>query len=160
MGRCQSSENCAEHRVAAGRLGECARIRQERRHSRLAACGVVAVDQRAERVERDVLRESHSQRELPGADGHPRPGLVERKPEQRPVQGMDREPGGSPVLAARHALAEHGDVGVVAAKNALVEWLERGPRECGDRAGGRGSCAAGHRDIITAAARRPASKVL
>ena len=162
MPRClrESSENCTEQRVAPSRLRERARVRQERRHARLAARRVVAVDQRTERIKSDVLREGDSQRELPRVDRESRPGFVEGQPEERAVHGMDCEPGVPPVPTARHALPEHGDVRVVAAEEALVEGLERSPRQCSDRAGGRGSCAAGHPDIIPAATRRPASNVL
>ena len=107
-----------------------------------------------------MLRERHSQREPPRAGGESRPGFVEGQPEERAVQGMDCEPGVPPVPTARHALPEHGDVRVVAAEKALVEGFEGSPRQGGDRAGGRGSCTAGHPHIITAATRRPASNVL
>jgi hypothetical protein len=48
---------------------------------------------------------------------------MKREPEQRSVQRVDREPGGAPAWAARHRLAEEGDIGVVAAEKLLVERL-------------------------------------
>ena len=81
----------------------------------LAARWVITVDEVAERVEADVLGEGHAERELPGVDPEDPPGVIKREPEERSVQRVDRKPGGAPASAARHRLAEEGDIGIVAA---------------------------------------------
>ncbi len=53
--------------------------------------------------------------------------LVECETERGTVGDVDREARRSPARPARHGLAEHGDVGVVAAEDALVERLLRRP---------------------------------
>ena len=46
------------------------------------------------------------------------------EPEQRPVEGVERESRGSPAsAAARHGFAEERDIGIVATQKLLVEWL-------------------------------------
>ena len=130
-------EHGAEERVPPRRLGKRVRARQERRDAGLTARRVIAVDEVAERIERRVLGERHPEREPPGAHANVPPGLVERGPEQRAVREVEREPHRPPARAARHRLAEHGDVGVVVAEHPLVERLLQGPHGRRDRPGQR-----------------------
>jgi endonuclease VIII len=116
-------------------LGEGA-ARHQVGKARLAAGGVVEVDEVAEREERQVLSERHRDREPPLVDVEPAPGLVVGEPEDGAVREMDRETGSPPAGAARHELAEHRDVGVVVAEDALVERLLRRPDRGRDGAGG------------------------
>jgi len=113
----ESTEHRPEERVAPGRLRERARIAQQRRDAGLPACRVVAIDQVAERVERDMLDEGHPERELARADRDYAAKLVMRKPEERAVQCVDREACRAPTRTARHPLAENGNVRVVTAKS-------------------------------------------
>lgn len=78
---CEPLEKRAEESVAPGRLGERAAIPQQRRDSRLTARRMVAIDEVAKRVERDVLGERHAERELPRADGENAASLVMREAE-------------------------------------------------------------------------------
>jgi hypothetical protein len=120
----EPAEHSTEKRVAPGRLGEGARIPQKRRDAGFTACWVIAVDEVAEREEADVLGEGQANRELPGVDRDDPAGVMKCEPKQRSVQRVDREPGGAPAwAAARHCLAEDGDIGVVAAQKPLVERL-------------------------------------
>ncbi len=137
----EPAEHKSEDGVAHGRLRERARVLEQRRDARLAAGGVVAVDEEGERVERDVLRERSGQGEPPRRNVHSSPRGVEGEPEGSAVQRVDRQPGEQPVPAG-DGLAEQGDVRVVAAEEPAVERLERGPdgrrrRTCGRRAEAR-----------------------
>lgn len=67
-----------------------------------------------------MLGEGHAQRELARADRDYAANLVMRKPEQRAVEWVDREPRGAPTRTARHRLAENGDVRIVAAQEPLA----------------------------------------
>ena len=96
----QTAEHGAEERVPPRRLRERAAIREERRDAGLAPSGVVAVDEEAERIERQMLGDRHPERELPRADRQSRPRLVEGETESRAVDGMDRR-GPSLASAAR-----------------------------------------------------------
>jgi endonuclease-8 len=95
---------------------------------------VVAVDEVAERIQADVLGERHPERETARLDRNPAAGGVEGHAECRAVQGMQCEPRSTPVPAARHSFAEHGDVRVVATKNPLIDRLERCPNRRRGRA--------------------------
>ena len=55
----EPTEDGTEQRMAPGRLREGASAREQRRHAGLAASRVEAVDEEAERVERDVLCQCH-----------------------------------------------------------------------------------------------------
>ena len=121
--RRQLAKHDAEHGVTPRRLCERAGIREERRDAGLSPGRVDAVDEVAERIEREMLRDRHPECELPRADRQPRARLVEGEAERGTVGDMDREASRSPARPACHALPEHRDVGVVAAEDALVERL-------------------------------------
>lgn len=109
--------------MAPGRLRECTPVAEERWDARLASRRVEPVDEPRERIERDVLGESQSEREPPRTDGHPAPGPVEDEAEDEPVQCVEPETDEAPASPGRDGLAEEGDIGVVAAEGGLVERL-------------------------------------
>jgi hypothetical protein len=93
-----------------GRLGERTGVPADRRDARFASRRVVAVDERGERIEGDVLGEREADGQAAGTNGNASPELVVDGAEDRPVQRVDGEAGGAPARAARERLAEHGDV--------------------------------------------------
>ena len=101
--------------------------------SRLAARGVVAVDERAQRPERGVLGERHADSERTGL------APVRRRTARRRARTRRRSPRGSrgrpPASPPRDRLAEQRDVRVVAAEDPPVERLLGRPDE-----GRRRSC--------------------
>ena len=145
--------------VPPRRLCERTAVREKRRDTRLAASRVVTVDEVAERIEREMLRDRHPERELPRTDRQPLPRLVERETEGGAVDDMDREPCRTPARPACHALAEHGHVRVVASEHALVERLLRRPGGCRHGTGCRRAKSIGHHWMVTARADRQTSKV-
>ena len=96
---------------------------------------MVAVDDRAQREEREVLGERHAHREAPGVDIHAAAQLPEGEPEHDAVPDMDGE-AGPPARASGHELAEQRDVGVGVAKDTPVDRLLERPRARGDGSGG------------------------
>ena len=92
----EPAEHDAEERVPPGRLQERPRVCQQWRDPCFAACRVVAVDERAERIQADVLGQSHAERKLPRADGNGAAGFVKREPEGRSVERVERKSGRSP----------------------------------------------------------------
>ena len=129
--------------MARRRLRERARVAGESRQ--LVARGVVAVGERAQRVERDVL----AQREPECEWALRQPGallqLVEGEPERSPIRRMGGETEERPEGPARERLPEQLDVGVAAAEEAPVERLERRPGNRCDRPGRCGAPARGER---------------
>jgi hypothetical protein len=124
------AEHNTEERVAPSRLRERARIGEQPRDAGFAACRVITIDEVAERIEHDVLGDRHADGELPGVGRQDAPHLVKSEPEQRTVEGVDRESGGSPTsAAARHCFAKERDIGIVAAQKLLVEWLQQRPHD-------------------------------
>jgi endonuclease VIII len=108
------------------RLGEGTRAEQPG-HAGLPARRVVAVDERPRREERKVL----GQRELdPKARALlPASHLVVDEPEDRTVQGVERQPERPPARTARERLPEDRHVGVVVPEQPPVDRLERRPDE-------------------------------
>jgi endonuclease-8 len=133
--------------VAPGGLGERA-ARHQSGQAGLTARRVVEVDEIAEREECQVLSERHRDREPPLVDDEPSPGLVVHEPEHGAVREMNGETGSPPAGAARHELAEHRDVRVVVAEDALVERLLRSP-DCGRDSTGGGCSDATHGPIVS-----------
>jgi endonuclease-8 len=133
--------------VPPGGLGEGAACHQPG-HSRLAAAGVVEVDEVAEREERQVLADRHRQREPSLVDIEPPPGLVVDEPEDGAVCEMDGETRSPPAGAACQELAEHRDVRIVVAEDALVERLLHGP-DCGCDRTGDGCSDTAHVPIVS-----------
>jgi endonuclease VIII len=86
-----------------------------------------------------MLGERHAKREAAGLDRNSAAEALEDQAERRPVQSMDGEPGRTPPGPARHRLAEQRNVGVVGAKDTLVDRLEQSPYGRRRRAGRRGS---------------------
>ena len=123
--------------MANRRLPESARVPEQGRYPRLAACGVVAVDEVAKRVQRDVLRERHAERESLLRDRQAAAGLVEGEAEERAVDCVEREACRPPERATRHGLPEDGEVGVVAPEGAAVDRLEQAPDRRGHGTGDR-----------------------
>ena len=101
----------------------------------LATRRMVAVDEEAERVQRQVLGQRHADSELALVDRYAASRFVKCEPESRAVRRMEREPDRAPARTARHPLAQDGDVRVVAAEDLLVERLLAGPHERGCGAG-------------------------
>jgi endonuclease VIII len=124
--------------VARGRLREGPTVCQKERHTLLAASRVVPVDEVAERIQGGVLGERHPERDTPRTDRNPAADGVEGQAERRAVQGVQGEPRSTPVPAARHSFAEHGDVRVVATENPLIDRLEQCPNRRRGRARRRG----------------------
>ena len=127
------AEHGTEKRVAPSRLRERTRIGEESWDAWLAACRVITIDEVAERIEHDVLGDRHAEGELSGVGRQEAPGLLKGEPEQRPVEGVDREAGGAPASTARHCFAEDGDIGIVATQKLLVERLLQRPHDRGCR---------------------------
>ena len=100
-----------------------------------AARGVVAIDEVSERIERQMLGERHPERQAAWLDWQPPARLVKREPEDGAIQRVHRQAERPPTPAACEGLAEDGDVGVVVAKEAYVERLDRSPHERGDGSG-------------------------
>ena len=121
----QTAQHQSEQRVPPRRLREGARVGDERRHPRLPARGVVAVDEVRERIEGHVLGERHAERQATRLDRDAAAGLVVREPEDGAVHGVDREAERQPGRPARERLAEECDVRVVAAEEAPVDRLQR-----------------------------------
>jgi endonuclease-8 len=88
---------------------------------------MMAIDEVAERIENKMFRQRHPHGQSARLDRQPAPGYSIGKPEDRAVGCMEREPRASPAGATRHGLTEQRDVGVVAAKEALVERLQQTP---------------------------------
>ena len=86
-----------------------------------------AVDEEAERIEREVLAERHRRREPAVGSSRSAPDLVVDEAEQSAVDEMYREPGTPPAPAAGHCLAENRNIGVVAPKRTAVERLLKRP---------------------------------
>jgi hypothetical protein len=105
---------------------------------------VVAIDDVAERIERDVLGESHTERESPRVDAERAANLVKCDAEERAVADMDREPCRPPVGTARQSLAENGDIRVVAPQKPLVDRLLKRPDERSDGTSSGASQAPAH----------------
>lgn len=124
--------------MARGRLREGPTVCQKERHTLLAASRVVPVDEVAERIQGGVLGERHPERDTPRTDRNPAADGVEGQAERRAVEGVQGEPRSTPVPAARHSFAEHGDVRVVATENLLIDRLEQCPNRRRGRASRRG----------------------
>ena len=102
-------------------------------HSGLASRGVVAVDERSCREERQVLGQSELDRQTARVARRPTRDLVVREPEDRAVHGMERKAERPPAPPARERLPEHRHVRVAIPKEHLVDRLERTPDERRDR---------------------------
>jgi len=122
--------------MAHRRLAEGATVSQQRRDPALAARRVVAIDEPAEGIEGEVLRERGPERERARRQARSPAQLVEGDPERGSVRRVQREARDRPRARPRHCLAQQRDVGVVAAKETPVERLQRRPRE-GGRCSGR-----------------------
>ena len=84
---------------------------------------VVAVEHHGQRPGCDVLDEAHQQA---AGDRRPRQGRLEPRvcgAEDRAVLHMEHEADGSPVVAARHELAQDLDIVVLGVEQAFVERL-------------------------------------
>lgn len=106
------------------RLRERPRAGEKRRNALLAASWVVAVDDVTERVEGEVFRKRHPERQAAWLDCKAPAGAVEDDSEDRPVQRVDGEADRAPAPPPRHRFPEHRDVRVVAAEQPPVERLE------------------------------------
>ena len=95
--------------------------------------GVVAVDEVRERVERDVLGQCHSDRDLLLAVRDSLPHSIEREPEERAFAAWIAKPTGQ-ASRPRERLAEQEDVGVVAAEEPPIDRLQQAPHRRGDSA--------------------------
>ena len=124
---CESAEHPPEERVPPGRLRERAPV-EERRHPGLAACGVVTVDQPAERAQRHVLGDASETGGTGSATAPPRRART-RAPLHRAARVR------RPPVPPRDGLAEQRDVRVVAAEDPLVERLLRRPDGSRSRSG-------------------------
>src|SRR4051794_27519254 len=91
----QTAENQAEDRMPDRRLCE-GGLTEQRRDTRSAARGVVAIDERSCREENEVLQQSELEREASTVSPQPLPDLVIREPEDRSVERMDRDPERTP----------------------------------------------------------------
>src|ERR671922_253428 len=98
---------------------------------------MLRVDERGERVERDVLREREADREPPRREVRPPLDGLEPEPEDRAVRRVQHEPGRLPASPAGDELPEQRDVPVVRAEEPLVERLEQPPDRRRSRPGGR-----------------------
>jgi endonuclease VIII len=125
--------------VPRGRLREGASIRQERRQAFLAARRVVSVDEVAERVEREVFRKRHPERQAARLDRTPLADGVEDDAEDRAVQRVESEADRAPMRPPCHRLPEHRNVRVVAAEQPPVERLDQSPGGRGRSAGQGGA---------------------
>ena len=133
----EPSQDQPEDEMPHRRLAERASVRQQRRHALLTTRWVKPVDEEGQGVQGGVLGERHRNSEPTRLEvGAPSNGAV-RKPEERTVEGVDRKPGRAPPATPRHRLAQQGDVRVVTAKEALVEWLEQSPSGRSDGPGER-----------------------
>src|SRR6476646_7183835 len=110
-------------------------LREDRRHAGLAARRVVAVDECAEREERQVLHRRHGEGETALVDVDAPAELLEGEPEGDAVADMYREARLPPTRATGDELAKQGDVGVVVAEDPLVDRLLERPRARGDGSG-------------------------
>jgi hypothetical protein len=79
-------ENQPEDQVPRGCLREGASIRQERWQALLTARRMVAVDEVAERVEREMFGKRHPERQASWLDCNPAADAVEDDAEDRAVQ--------------------------------------------------------------------------
>src|SRR5438105_4058348 len=143
----EAPEDEAEDGMAKRLLREDARA-QERRQVLLAAARVLAVDERGERVESDVLGEREPECERPRAEARAAADGVEAEPEEGAVHGVEREAGGAPAAASRDELAEQCDVAIVRSEEPFVERLEQAPDGGGNCSGGRGASPVGHGEIL------------
>jgi hypothetical protein len=130
--------------MSPGRLRERARIGEEWRNAWLSARRVIPIDEEAEGIQRDVLGESHPEREPARVSRDASAYFVEREPEQGTVERVHYQAGRSPAGSASDSLAEHGDVRVVAAEHSPVERFLQRPNGCGRCSGGSGSQSACH----------------
>lgn len=117
-----------------GRLHKRPRV-EHLRHSRLAAGRVVAVCERSEREQGEVLDEGHHQSELALVHRDPSSHLVECEAEHGTVLGMDRETERSPRGPSREGFPEDRDVRVVVTEKPHVDRLEQAPDHGCGRAG-------------------------
>lgn len=99
-------EDQAEDHVPHRCLRERTSIRQKRRQALLTAPRVVAVDEVAERIEREVFRKRHPERQASWLDCNSAADAVEDDAEHRPVQRVEGEAGRAPVRPSCHRLAE------------------------------------------------------
>lgn len=130
----EPAEQQPEQRMPRGRLGERARVGEQRRNAFFAARWVIALDEIPERVERDVLTECHPEREASAVDRQPLPDRVEGETEDRSIDRVESEPGRTPTSSTGDGFSEHRHVGVVAAEESPVEGLEKAPDRRGDGA--------------------------
>src|SRR6266536_5106720 len=118
--------------MSSCRLRERATVK-EPCYSRLAARGVIAVDEVSGWEERYMLEEGQLECEPAGVPGHPARQLVVDEPEDCAVQRVHHESERSPAGAARERLAEDGDVRVVVAEEPPIDGLQRAPDDRGER---------------------------
>jgi len=118
-----------------GRLRECSRVGEQRGNAFLAARGVVPIDEVAEGIEGHVLGEGHAERQATRLDGNAAADFVEREPEDRAVDRVHRETEREPCRPSSDRLAQDGDIREVAAKEPLVDRLERAPDRGRHRSG-------------------------
>ena len=88
-----------------------------------------------ERIERDMLRERHPDRDPLRRKRKPPSHFVESDAEHRAVQRVCTEPCGGPGRAASDRLPEHRDIRVVAAKGTFVQRLLERPQRRSRSAG-------------------------
>jgi endonuclease VIII len=131
------SEDKTEEEVARRCLREGAPIHEER-YPLFAASRVVTVDEVAEGIKAQMLRERHPKREAARFDRNPGAESSIYGAEEGSIDRMEGEPSRAPAGAARHRFAQQRDVGIAVPEDALIEWLEQSPNHRGRRAGCRG----------------------
>ena len=90
---------------------------------------MVAVDQRAEREQQQVLGESEAERQSARRDRRAAARDVEGEAEGGAVRGMQRDTGKRPGPRAGDELAEQRDIGVVVREDLSVDPLRGRPDE-------------------------------
>jgi hypothetical protein len=123
--------------VSGSGLTEGTPVGEERRDAGLSPRGVVAVDEVAEWVERDVLGEGHGERQPSRLRRDAPSNDVVGQAKERAVHHVESESDRAPASSTGDCLAEHGHIGVVAAEEPLVDRLEGAPERRGKRSGRR-----------------------
>lgn len=117
------------------RLRERTPIAKERWDALGSPSWVVAIDEPRKRIERDVLRQRHGESEPLRPDTHTSSDAVECDAEQGTVDRVDQQAGRAPAWSTRNTFAEQSDIGIVAAKDPLVDGFLRRPDEGCHRSG-------------------------
>ena len=125
----EPAEQQAEQRVPPRRLRERTPVAKQRWDALGSPSWVVAIDEPRKRIERDVLRQRHDESEPLRPDRHPSSDAVECDAEQGTVDRVDQQAGSAPASSPGNTFAEQSDIGIVAAKDPLVDGFLRRPNE-------------------------------